>query len=86
MVGIEYRVANGGVATNIGEKRAEMKMREDDSVSMIMSFQVVEVHKPLLAVSRLVENGHNVKFNKDEPHILLSTGDQEELQHGYLRS
>ena len=73
-VGIEYEVANGGVVTNLGEKRAEMKMREADSVSMIMSFQVVEVHKPLLAVSRLVENGHVVNFNKDEPHILLSTG------------
>ena len=32
---------------------------------MIMNFQIVEVHKPLLAVSRLV---------KDELHILLLTG------------
>ena len=51
-----------------------MKLREGDAESMLMSFQVVEVHKPLLAVSRLVENGHVVSFSKDDPHILLSTG------------
>ena len=32
--------------------------------TMIMSFQVVTVHKPLLAVSRLVEDGHQVHFDK----------------------
>ena len=73
-VGIEYEVANGAVVVNLGERKAEMKLREDDTSSMLMSFQVVEVHKPLLAVSRLVENGHQVNFSKDDPHILLSTG------------
>ena len=42
----------------------------------IMSFQVVEVHKPLLAVSKLVEAGHTVTFDKQNPHILLSTGEK----------
>ena len=73
-VGIEYEVANGGVVINLGEKRAEMKLKENDATSMLMSFQVVEVHKPLLAVSRLVEAGHEVNFKKQDPHILLSTG------------
>ena len=62
------------MVTNLDAKRAEMKMREDDSVSMIMSFQVVEVHKPLLAAFRLVQNWHVVNFNKMEPRILSSTG------------
>ena len=39
-----------------------------------MSFQVVDVHKPLLAVLQLVEHGYNVSFNKDDPHIMLSIG------------
>ena len=39
---------------------------------MIMSFQAVKVHKPLLAVSRLVEAGHKVLFDKDDPHNMLS--------------
>ena len=37
-----------------------------------MSFQAVEVHKPVLPVSRLVEAGHKVIFDKTNPHILLS--------------
>ena len=56
---------------NLGEKRAEMKLHENDKTSLIMSFQVVEVHEPLLAVSKLVENGHQVVFDKDKPHIKL---------------
>ena len=40
---------------------------------MVMSFQVVKVHKPLLAVSRLVEAGHKFLFDKDDPHIMLSS-------------
>jgi hypothetical protein len=73
-VGTEYEVANGGVVVNLGERKAEMRIKEDGERSMIMSFQVVEVHKPLLAVSRLVEAGHKVCFDKSDPHILLSTG------------
>jgi hypothetical protein len=73
-VGTEYEVANGGVVINLGERKAEMKLKESDASSMLMSFQVVEVHKPLLAVSRLVENGHRVSFDKHDPHILLGNG------------
>ena len=43
---------------------------------MFMSFQVVEVHKPLLAVSKLIEFGHSVTMNKNDPHVLLSTGEK----------
>ena len=39
---------------------------------MVMSFRVVKVHKPLLAVSRLVEAGHKVFVYKDVSHIMLS--------------
>ena len=70
-VGIEYEVANGGVVANLGERRGEIKTR-DGGPCFLMSFQVVEVHKPLLAVSKLVECGHKVVFDKDEPHILMA--------------
>ena len=69
-----YEVANGGTVVNLGERKAEMKLREGDTSTMIMSVQVVEVHKPLLAVSKLVEAGHSVHFNTDDPHILLKGG------------
>ena len=75
-VGIEYEVANGGVLVNLGEKRCEMRTSEGSQNSMFMSFQVVEVHKPLLAVSKLIEFGHTVTMNMADPHILLSTGEK----------
>ena len=44
-----------------------------------MNFQVVEVHKALLAVSKIIEAGHQVVFSK-EPHVLLSSGERIPLQ------
>ena len=75
-VGTEYEVANGGVVVNLGEKRADIITKLGSKSSMIMSFQVVKVHKPLLAVSRLVEAGHQVHFDKFEPQILLASGEE----------
>ena len=74
-VGIEYEVANGGVVVNLCERRGEMNTR-DGGPCFLMSFQVVEVHKPLLAVSKLIEFGHTVTMNMADPHILLSTGEK----------
>ena len=71
---MEYEVANGGVLYNLGERKANILMSRDSQTPFFMSFQVVKVHKPLLAVSKLIEAGNNVIFNKDDPHILLSTG------------
>ena len=51
-------------------------MKLGSKTSMILSFQVVKVHKPLLAVSRLVEAGHKALFDKDDPHIMLSSGEK----------
>ena len=67
----EYEVANGGVVVNLGEKRADIVTKLGNASSMIMSFQAVNVHKPLLAVSRLIEAGHQVHFDKREPHVLI---------------
>ena len=73
-VGMEYEVANGGVLYNLGEKRANVLMSRESDTPFLMSFQVAKVHKPLLAVSKLVEAGNNVIFDKHDPHILLFTG------------
>ena len=73
-VGMEYEVANGGVLYNLGERKANILMSRDSDTLFSMSFQVVKVHKPLLAVSKLVEAGNKVFFTRDDPHILLTTG------------
>ena len=71
---MEYEVANGGVLYNLGERKANILMSRDSEVPFFMSFQVARVHKPLLAVSKLIEAGNKVIFDRDDPHILLSNG------------
>ena len=74
-VGAEYEVANGEVVHNLGERRCIMKVSEKATEELEMAFQVVEdVHKPLLAVSSIVKQGHDVIFSLKEPHTRLSSG------------
>ena len=39
-----------------------------------MKWQVVEVHKPLLSVGKMNEQGHECVFKKDEAYIQLANG------------
>ena len=55
------------------EKHVILKMAPEGN-DMAMTFQVVEVHKPLLAVSRIVEAGNQVIFSLDDPHIQIKDG------------
>ena len=64
------------MVVNLGERQAEVITKFGNQVSFLMNFQVVKVHKPLLAVSRLVEAGHSVVFDKTDCHIRLSTGER----------
>ena len=74
-VGQEYEVANGEIVHNMGEKRCLMKMSANDTAELEISFQVVEgIHKPLLAVSSMTKNGHEVIFSEKNPRIVLSSG------------
>ena len=69
-VGIEY----GGQRWSGCEFRRATRRDQNKRwrTMFLMSFQVVEVHNPLLAVSRLVECGHKVIFDKEDPHILMA--------------
>ena len=72
-VGTEYEVANGQVVYNLGERRCTIKASELVG-ELNIAFQVVEVHKPLLAVSSLTAQGHKVIFAASDDHILLANG------------
>ena len=53
-VGTEYKVADGGVARNLGEKLSEMKVNKSDDVGLEIACQVVDkVNKALLSVHRV---------------------------------
>ena len=59
-----------------------MRLSEGDKQELEIAFEVVEdVHKPLLAVSSIVEQGHKVVFAKVGAHILLSNGKEIPMRH-----
>ena len=51
-----------------------MHIAEKSPNELDISFHVVEdVHKPLLAVSSIVKQGHKVVFAEDDAHIALKS-------------
>jgi hypothetical protein len=72
-VGVEYEIADGTTLENLGERRCMMKTAENESDdnAFEMDFQVVDVNKPLLSVTKVCEKGHSVIFEKDRGAILI---------------
>ena len=52
-----------------------MRLSENGAI-MNMKWQVVDVHKPLLVVSQLVEAGHDVVFSPNGSHIQIKGGEK----------
>ena len=84
-MGKEYEAANGGALVNLDENQADIITKLGNKTSMIVSFQFVKAYRPLLSASRPVEAGHKVRFDKEDPHILLFSGGCN-VEMGLLRS
>ena len=54
--GMEYEVASGKSVPNLGERHCEVYC-EGASASMMMHFQVADIHRPLLSLSRAADQG-----------------------------
>ncbi len=77
--GAKYEVANGGVLHNKGEKNCIVQAFGGSA--KLLCFQVCDVHKPLLAVSKLCEAGNAVVFHPDWSYIEnLKTGERTTLE------
>ena len=80
--GTEYEVANGEEVVSLGEKHCLLKFGEkevSDSDAMGMTFQVVDVSKALLSVSRVMEQGHDVVFTlRGDGSAILVDGNPEQ--------
>ena len=61
--GFEYEVANGKGLLNMGERRCLMMTENSDTMKRI-AFQRADVHKPLLSVSRLADQGYECTLGK----------------------
>ena len=61
--GMEYEVANGETIPNVGERRCIL-MSEDSNSPKAIFFQIADIHKPLLSVSRCADLGFQCILGK----------------------
>ena len=61
--GMEYEVANGETIPNVGERHC-LLMTEDSASPKSIVFQVADIHKPLLSVSRCADLGFQCVMGK----------------------
>ncbi len=65
--GVKYVAAGGKELANQGEKK--VKIITNEGAKCMIKFQVAGVRKPLVSVSRICDEGHEVTFTKDGGHI-----------------
>ena len=73
-VGIEYECANGKPLYNLGERRCDAMLSQGGDV-IGMAFQVVDVGRSLLSVSRVCAQGHDVVFSEKKGSYIHLDGD-----------
>ena len=61
---IEYEVASGSTIPCLGERNCEM-YAEGCTRSLLINFQVADVHRPLLSLSRAADMGYRSYLEKD---------------------
>ena len=78
--GAEYEVANGQTIPNLGERRC-LLMTLGSATAKKIVFQVADVHKPLLSISRCADMGFYTFLGKDGGYMEdMVTGEQIPLQ------
>jgi hypothetical protein len=69
--GTKYRAANGQLINDEGLRSLSAVMRHDKSRTMRkVNCRVTQVNKMLLAVSKIVDAGHDVHFSKEASYIV----------------
>ena len=76
LAGIEYEVANSETIPNLGERRCQMAIPGSTQLRSI-TFQVADVHKPLLSVAKCADLGYECRLGKNGGVLIeLDTGEQ----------
>ena len=75
IAGVEYEVANGASIANLGERRCQISIPGSEQVRDI-TFQVADVHKPLLSVSRCADMDYECRLGKSGGVLIeIETGE-----------
>ena len=67
--GVHYVAADGARIPNLGEVKVRLLTKEKEKPTV--TFQVADVHKPILSVAALTAQGHKVNFQRDGGAIIL---------------
>ena len=67
--GVEYEVANGETIPNLGERRCLMMTSGSQQCKKI-SFQIADVHKPLLSISKVADLGFDCVLGKHGGYLI----------------
>ena len=70
--GMEYEVANGETIPNVGERHC-LQMSEDSQQPKRITFQVADIHKPLLSVSRCADLGYKCVLDEKGGGLIDTT-------------
>ena len=62
--GVEYEVANGEPIYNLGERRCEV-MTLGSMIPKRITFQIADVHKPLLSITACSDMGYDCYLGKE---------------------
>ena len=66
--GAEYEVADGQSIPNLGERRCQI-MTPGSMIAKSITFQVADVHKALLSISRCTDLGYECHLGKSGGHL-----------------
>ena len=66
--GAEYEVANGETIPNLGERRC-LLMTLGSAVAKKIVFQIADVHKPLLSISRCADMGYQCHLEQSGGYL-----------------
>ena len=66
--GLHYVSASGGRIPNMGERKVDFMTEEGTWASII--FQVAGINKPLLSVSKLINDNWRVVFDEEESFMI----------------
>ena len=73
--GQAFIVGNGSKVKNQGQVRLQMKTTDDKAQSLNSIFQVAEITRPLMSVSRICDQGLECLFTKEGAKIMTQKGE-----------
>ena len=77
--GLKFRTASGATMKHFGRRCVGLQMKNVQGTGMAQ-FEVTEVRRPILSAGRLVDSGHALILDSQNPHLRRPMGEQVPLE------